>query len=102
VELSGGTIHLYHDQSDMNGIAIAYHFDMPVDLTEREDEILRLLAEGLTNKQIANQLHITVRTVKYHLDNLYSKLAVSSRTEAAIYALRRGIVRQPPVLKDRS
>ena len=50
--------------------------------------MLQLLAEGMSNKEIAQALVITPRTVNFHLDNIYSKLGVSSRTEAAIYALR--------------
>jgi DNA-binding NarL/FixJ family response regulator len=57
-------------------------------LTDRELEVLRLLMVGQSNKQIANALQITLRTVNFHLDNIYSKLGVRSRTEAVIYALR--------------
>jgi DNA-binding CsgD family transcriptional regulator len=56
-------------------------------LTQREQEILRLLSEGLSNKQIAARLHITPRTVNFHLDNLFSKLGVSNRTEAVVIGL---------------
>jgi DNA-binding NarL/FixJ family response regulator len=55
-------------------------------LTERELEILQLLAEGRSNKHIANQLCITVRTVKFHTKNMYVKLAVCSRSEAIAWA----------------
>jgi DNA-binding NarL/FixJ family response regulator len=58
-------------------------------------EVIQLLAEGLSNKEIAGLLFISPRTVNFHLDNIYSKLGVSSRTEAVIYALRHGWVRQP-------
>lgn len=51
-------------------------------LTDREIEILQLLAEGWCNKQIADNLHITIRTVKFHTSNIYTKLGVSSRSEA--------------------
>jgi serine/threonine protein kinase/DNA-binding NarL/FixJ family response regulator len=66
-----------------------------VELTPREMEIIQLLAEGLSNKEIAGLLFISPRTVNFHLDNIYSKLGVSSRTEAAIHALRHGWVRRP-------
>lgn len=51
-------------------------------LTNREIEILKLLAEGWCNKQIADKLCITIRTVKFHTNNIYIKLMVSSRSEA--------------------
>ncbi|MCE7946934.1 MAG: hypothetical protein DYG88_05845 [Chloroflexi bacterium CFX4] len=62
-------------------------------LTPRENEVLRLLAEGLSNKQIGAALGLSIRTVKFHLDNLYSKLGVHSRAEALITAVRRGWLR---------
>ncbi len=62
-------------------------------LTEREIEILRLAARGLTNKQIGAELHISDRTVQNHLANTYTKLEVASRTEAVTVALQRGLIR---------
>jgi DNA-binding NarL/FixJ family response regulator len=59
-------------------------------LTEREMEILRLVGKGLTNKDIGQQLYISDRTVQAHLSNIFSKLGVGSRTEAVMYAVRRG------------
>jgi len=59
-------------------------------LTERELEVLQLAAQGLTNYDIAQRLYISVRTVEAHLTHIYNKLGVSSRTEAAVYATRRG------------
>jgi DNA-binding NarL/FixJ family response regulator len=64
-------------------------------LTEREDEILRLAAQGLTNRGIAAQLGIRDRTVQNHLANIYSKLAVGSRTEAVTKALQLGLIQLP-------
>jgi len=61
-------------------------------LTERETEVLRLLARGESNKQIARQLHITDKTVKTHVSNIFSKLGVQSRTQATLYAVRVGLV----------
>jgi DNA-binding NarL/FixJ family response regulator len=63
----------------------------PVDaLSERELEVLRLLGQGLTNKDIAQTLILSVRTVEAHLRNIYGKLGVRSRTEAALWAVRHG------------
>jgi len=59
-------------------------------LSPREMEVLRLVAQGLTNYQIARQLGLSVRTVEAHLTHVYAKLDVSSRTEAALLAQRRG------------
>ena len=57
-------------------------------LTERENDVLALLATGCTNQQIAARLHLSVKTVERHLGNLYRKLDVANRTEAAAYAIR--------------
>jgi DNA-binding NarL/FixJ family response regulator len=59
-----------------------------VSLTQREQEVLCLLAKGLRNKEIASQLNITERTVKSHVANIIAKLGVSSRTEAVSQALK--------------
>ena len=61
-------------------------------LTARELEVLRAVARGLANQAISAELWITEQTVKFHLTNIYRKLGVSSRTEAARYAFSRGIV----------
>lgn len=61
-------------------------------LTERELETLRLVAEGLSNQQIANQLGVSINTVKVHLRSVFGKIGVASRTEASMYAVRSGIV----------
>jgi DNA-binding CsgD family transcriptional regulator/N-acetylneuraminic acid mutarotase len=59
-------------------------------LTERELEILRLVATGASNQQIARELSISVNTVKVHLRNIFTKLEVQSRTEATLYAIKEG------------
>jgi NarL family two-component system response regulator LiaR len=59
-------------------------------LTNRELEVLRMVAQGLTNKEVAQQLYISDRTVQAHLSSIFSKLQVSSRTEAVMYAIRKG------------
>jgi len=70
--------------------------ESPVDLTERETEVLRLLAQGQSNKQIAHSLHISEKTVKTHVSNILSKLGVQSRTQATLYAIRIGLVSASP------
>jgi two-component system, NarL family, response regulator YdfI len=61
-------------------------------LTDRELEVLDLLAEGLSNKLIAHQLNISEHTVKTHVASIFAKLGASSRTEAVSQAIRRGLV----------
>ena len=61
-------------------------------ISEREREILRLVATGATNQQIANQLQISINTVKVHLRNIFSKIGAVSRTDATVYAMRNGLV----------
>jgi DNA-binding NarL/FixJ family response regulator len=56
-------------------------------LTGREQDVLNLLAQGITNKDIAQSLILSVRTVEAHLCNIYGKLGVASRTEAALWAV---------------
>jgi NarL family two-component system response regulator LiaR len=63
----------------------------PDPLTHREVEVLRLVAQGLENREIAGNLVITEATVRTHVSNITSKLHVASRTQAALYALREGI-----------
>jgi NarL family two-component system response regulator LiaR len=60
-------------------------------LTEREVEVLKLVARGLTNQEIASTLVISERTVGNHLGNILSKLHLANRTQAALYALRQGL-----------
>ncbi len=67
----------------------------PLPLTPRELKVLCLLAQGLDNAAIAQQLVVTKRTVQNHVSNIYSKLGVASRTEAALLAIRRGLVSAP-------
>src|SRR5213082_1809058 len=70
--------------------------ESPEALTERETEVLRLLAQGQSNKQIARSLYIAEKTVKTHVSNILSKLGVQSRTQATLYAVRIGLVSPNP------
>jgi DNA-binding NarL/FixJ family response regulator len=65
-------------------------------LTEREKDVLRLLASGCSNKEIAQELNIGEKTVKTHVSSILSKLGVTSRTQAVVYALRTGLLMLPP------
>ena len=66
--------------------------ESPGALTDREAEVLRLLARGKANKQIASSLYVSEKTVKAHVSSILMKLGVQSRTQAALYAVRAGLV----------
>ncbi|HZE39305.1 MAG TPA: helix-turn-helix transcriptional regulator, partial [Stackebrandtia sp.] len=66
------------------------------DLTAREHEVLSCLARGMSNRQVAKALGISVRTVTVHVSNLLRKTGTTSRTEAALWAVERGLAGQPP------
>jgi DNA-binding NarL/FixJ family response regulator len=70
--------------------------DQPLftDLTDRELDVLKLIANGYTNTQIAEELVISENTVKGHVSNILSKLHVADRTQVAVYAWQQGIVRR--------
>ncbi|HEL1597169.1 TPA: response regulator transcription factor [Streptococcus suis] len=70
------------------------HPDLHDDLTAREREILTLLAKGYDNQRIADESFISLKTVKTHVSNILSKLAVSDRTQAVVYAFQHGLVAQ--------
>ena len=61
-------------------------------LTERENQVLQLAADGFSNKEIAGRLVISEKTVKNHISNIFSKLQVNDRTQAILFALRNGLV----------
>jgi len=61
-------------------------------LTNREIEILKLLANGMANKQIAYRLSISEKTVRNHVSNTYEKLGIYDRSQAVLYAVRKGLV----------
>jgi NarL family two-component system response regulator LiaR len=66
-------------------------------LTERELEVLRLVAQGMSNDEIAEQLVVAERTVRTHVSNILGKLHLANRTQAALYALREGLASLEPV-----
>ncbi|WP_199620637.1 response regulator [Paenibacillus alkalitolerans] len=61
------------------------------ELTEREMEVLKLIAKGKSNQEAADELYIGIKTVKYHVTNILAKLGVEDRTQAAIYAVKNGL-----------
>ena len=64
----------------------------PVGLTDREVEVLQLLAGGLSNKQIARTLTLSPKTVGHHIEHIYAKLAVSTRAGATLFAMEQGLL----------
>lgn len=63
------------------------------ELTNREQEILLLIAQGMSNQEIADELFITLKTVKTHVSNILAKLEVEDRTQASIYAFKHGLIK---------
>jgi DNA-binding NarL/FixJ family response regulator len=88
-EICQGTVALRHDAR----VVSAAQEDCP--LTDRELEILRLVAEGYTNGRIAAELWVTEQTVKFHLSNTYRKLGVANRTQASRYAHLHALTSPP-------
>jgi two-component system, NarL family, response regulator LiaR len=64
------------------------------ELSDRELEVLKLIADGLTNAEIADRLYVSEKTVKSHVSNILGKLHLADRTQAAVYAWRQGVVRR--------
>ena len=73
------------------------HIELHEDLTARERDILGLLAKGYENKRIADELFISLKTVKTHVSNILSKLEVSDRTQAVVYAFQHHLVPQDDI-----
>ncbi len=94
IEPFGGEVTL--GRAAQGQITLAIHIPQApeMDFTERERQILQALVLGLSNKEIAQRLSLSPRTVNYHLDNIFSKIGVHSRTEAAVLALRHGWARR--------
>jgi len=85
---AGGSIHVSNREYAL-GLARAFAGAM---LTERENQVLRLLAVGMSNREIGRRLVISEATVKFHVRNLRDKLEVRRRTEIVYTATRQGIV----------
>ena len=62
------------------------------ELTRREIDVLKMIASGSFNKEIASTLNISERTVKNHVSNIFKKIEVSDRTQAAVFAIKNGII----------
>lgn len=92
---------IYHGESSLDptiALKLLREFKQPSDqspvqesLTERETKVLSFVSHGLTNQEIADALGISERTVRTHVGNILSKLHLSNRTQAALYALRKGL-----------
>ena len=89
----GGEFEINSSQNGALELAVQFGPQNQVQFTEREQDVLKLIVAGMTNKEVAQRLDISPRTVNFHLDNIYSKLGVNSRTEAAVFALRLGIIK---------
>jgi len=73
-------------------VAEAKIIDEVPSLTTREEDVLKLVAQGCSNKEICLSLNITEKTVKAHVGNIFRKIGVNSRTQATLFALRAGLV----------
>jgi DNA-binding NarL/FixJ family response regulator len=65
--------------------------DIDIPLTEREGQVLRQMVNGLTNKEIAEVLHIGYETIREHIKQIHRKIGVKDRTQAAVWAVRKGL-----------
>lgn len=90
-ELTAQMLNEWKREKQLKGINEIEKPKELLDLTEREFEVLAELGYGLNNKEIAEKLYITEGTVKNHVSNIISKLAVRDRTQAAIYSVRYGV-----------
>ena len=70
---------------------------LPNPLTKREEQVLKLVARGLSNQEISDKLHVSKRTVGKHMSNILTKLHLVNRTQAALYALRKGLAELHPL-----
>jgi DNA-binding NarL/FixJ family response regulator len=80
------------NEHSQDGMEAAESNPLPEHLTQREREVLEMMMEGLSNKQIAAELQISAHTVKFHISSILGKLGASTRTEATAIGLRRGLI----------
>ncbi len=90
-ELTGALVNEYRRLSDLSGDGLTNHPSVRV-LTAREVEIVRYVAAGMSNKEIASRLVYSEKTVKNYLSIIFQKLGIRDRTQAAIFALRQGLI----------
>ncbi len=93
-----GDVHLHPEvaRTLIDQVADSRPQESPATLTRRESQVLQLIANGLSNQDIAAELGIVVKTVKVHVSNILKKLGVADRTQAAVYAIRMGLVSDDP------
>lgn len=91
--VSAGKLLLPSDLAQKALFAEADETPPPSDLTEREIDVLRCLAQGLSNQEIADELSISLYTVRSHVRNILGKLHLANRTQAALYALNKGLLK---------
>jgi two-component system, NarL family, response regulator LiaR len=91
-ELTGAIVHEYRRLSDAAPVRLGEHSTALTALTERDIEILRYVAAGMSNKEIAENLSYAEKTVKNYLSLIFQKLGIRDRTQAAIFALRQGLL----------
>jgi len=88
--IAGKVVAQFTSRKGIPDTSSTSHHHSYEELTDRELDILKLVGRGLSNKQIGKELFISDRTVQAHLSNIFSKLNVNSRTEAVMYAVRKG------------
>ncbi|MDQ8730050.1 helix-turn-helix transcriptional regulator [Bradyrhizobium sp. LHD-71] len=91
-DVPGVTVAAANDPSDVKLVRSTNNVEREASLTPREHDVLRLLVEGASNKEIARRLGISASTVKFHVRAVADKLGAEGRTDAVANAMRRGIV----------
>lgn len=100
IEPLGGSLAIGRTSQAQTRLSVCIPLRRDMHFTRRERQVLDGLVLGKSNKQIAAQLAVSPRTINYHLDNIYTKLGVRTRTEAAVIALRQDWARRPPQASD--